>query len=115
MRSLFRSQKNTRLRRGTTAVEVAVTLPVFGLVMAGLMECGHAMMVVHTLNSAARQAARYGSTDAITSAQTATRAATIVQNSAGVAPTVLVKDGSIFDTSDVSPKVSITRRFQTLS
>jgi Flp pilus assembly protein TadG len=104
MRSLFRSPKPAKSRLGTTVVEVAVTLPVFGLIMVGLMECGHAMMVVHTLNSAARQAARYGSTEAITTAQTTSRATSIIQNTVGVAPTVLVKDGSIFDTTNVSPE-----------
>lgn len=78
-------------------------MPVFGAVMVGLMECGHAMMVVHTLNGAARQAARYGSTEGITTAQATTKATTIIQNAFRLTPTVLVKDGSTFDTANVDP------------
>lgn len=103
MRSLFNFRRSSKPRLGTTAVEVAVTMPVFGMVMMGLMECGHSMMVVHTLNAAARQAARYGSTEAITTAQTKTKATTIVQNAFRITPTVIVKDGSTFDTANVDP------------
>lgn len=84
-------------------MEVAVTLPVFGVIMMGLMECAHAMMVVHSLDSAARQAARYGSVDGITSAQVVTKAKAAMSKSIRVVPTVLVKDGSVFDTANFNP------------
>lgn len=88
-----------RQRSGTTAAEVAVTLPVFCMVMAGLMECGHAMMVIQSLETAARQAARYGAVDEITSAQTIAKAQTVMSKSIRVVPTVVVKDGSSFDSA----------------
>lgn len=86
-------------RLGTTAVEVAVTMPVFLAFAFGLMECSHAMMVVDSLDSAARQAARYGSVDKITSAQTVTKAQALIAQSFRVVPTVVVKDASVFDTA----------------
>ena len=86
-------------RSGTTAVEIALTLPIFGVFMAGLMECGHAMMIVNTLSGAARQAARYGSTENITSAQVITKATNIAKSAMKCNPTAVVKDASIFDTA----------------
>ncbi len=81
-------------------VEVAITMPVFCVIMVGLMECGHAMMVVHSLDAAARNAARYGAVDKITSAQTTAKAKAIMAQSIRVVPTVLVKDASVFDTAN---------------
>ena len=103
MRPFRPTSGNQPQRRGTTAVEVAVTLPVFCVIMVGLMECGHAMMMVHSLDSAARQAARYGSVDGISTAQVTTRAKAILANMTPVVPTVLVKDGSVFDTAGFNP------------
>ena len=90
-------------RRGTTAVEVAVTLPVFCVIMVGLMECSHAMLIVHSLDSAARQAGRYGAVDGISSAQVTTKAKAIMAKSTRVVPTVLVKDGGVFDSTNFNP------------
>jgi len=78
---------------------VAVTLPVFLVFAVGLMEFGHAMMVVNSLDNAARRAARYGAVDGITTAQTTTRAQSLMSSSIRVVPTVLVKDASVFDTA----------------
>ncbi len=104
MRSLFRSPKTRKVTPRHDSRRSCCDAPGVRTRHGRLMECGHAMMVVHTLNSAARQAARYGSTEAITTLQTTTRATTIVQNSVGVAPTVLVKDGSVLTPTNVSPE-----------
>ena len=90
-------------RRGTTAVEVAGTLPVFCVIMGGLMECGHAMMIRHSLETSARQAARYGAVDGISTAQVTTRAKAIMAKATRTVPTVLVKDGSVFDSANFDP------------
>ncbi len=82
---------------------MAVTLPVFLIIAVGLMECGHAMMIKHSLDSTARQAARYGAVDGITSAQVTTRAKAIMSAASHVIPTVLVKDGSVFDNASFNP------------
>ena len=101
---LFRpTAEHQQPRRGTTAVEVAVTLPVFLIIAVGLMECCHAMMIVHSLDAAARQAARYGAVDGISSAQVTTRAKAVLSQSTHVIPTVLVKDGSVFDSTNFNP------------
>ena len=94
---------NQQSRRGTTAVEVAVTLPVFCVIMVGLMECGHAMMIRHSLETSARQAARYGAVDGISTAQVTTRAKAIMAKATRTVPTVLVKDGSVFDSDNFDP------------
>jgi Flp pilus assembly protein TadG len=62
------SNRSTR-RRGSTAVEVALTLPIFIMFLAALMEFGHVLFVSHMLKAAAKSGARYGSTDGITTAQ----------------------------------------------
>lgn len=79
---------------------MAVTLPVFLIFAVGLMECSHAMLVVHTLNAAARNGARYGATDGITTAQVTTKVNTLMASAIRVTPTVLVKNGSVFDTAN---------------
>ncbi len=100
MRPFRLSTDRLRKRLGTTAVEVAVTMPVFLAFACGLMEASHAMMVVDSLDSAARQAARYGSVEEITSAQTITKAKAIIAQSFRTVPTVVVKDASAFDTAN---------------
>ncbi len=87
-----------RYRRGATAVEFAVVLPAFLTFLFGLFEFGRLQLVVNLMDSAARQAARYGATEGITSAEVTTRVRNML--SAAVDPsriTVAVKDGSSFD------------------
>lgn len=85
-------------RRGATIVEMAVVLPVFGIFMAGIMEVGHAYMVMQVLNSAAKQSARLGAVEGKTTLDVTTKAESIYSTAfdPGTA-TVHVKDGSDFD------------------
>ena len=69
LRSCARSARSRR-RLGATVVEVAVVFPVFLAFVFGLFEFGRLMMVVRLLDSATRNAARYGATEGITSSQT---------------------------------------------
>jgi hypothetical protein len=95
-----RAHKTTpaRRRRGATVVEMAVVLPVFGIFMAGLMEVGHAYMVMQVLNSAAKQSARLGAVEGKTTADVVGKAESIFQSAFNpVEATVYVKDGSSFD------------------
>jgi hypothetical protein len=88
----------TRRRRGATVVEMAVVLPVFGIFMAGLMEVGHAYMVMQVLNSAAKQSARLGAVEGKTTADAVAKAESIFSAAFDpVQATILVKDGSCFD------------------
>ena len=91
----------TTERDGATAVEVALTLPIFGILLAGLMEFSHYFMVVHTLNAAARKGAHYGSYQGITNAQVTSQVQTTVGAAfAATKATISICDGSSFDTSN---------------
>ena len=96
---------NSPDRSGAVLVENAIVCSIFGLFLAGIMELGHAYMVINTMNAAAKRAARYGSTDGITSTQVKTMANNIM-NAAfkSSRATVIIKDGSTFDTTTVNPK-----------
>ena len=93
-----------RRRNGATVVEMAVVLPVFGIFMAGLMETGHAYMVMQTMNSAAKQAARVGAIENKTTQDVIDRATEIFSAAYNpVEATIYVKDGSNFDTPGFDP------------
>ncbi|REJ91134.1 MAG: pilus assembly protein, partial [Planctomycetota bacterium] len=55
-------------------MELAVVAPVFGIFLAGIMEFGHAFLTVGTLNAAAKQAARYGAVEGVSTADVESRA-----------------------------------------
>ncbi len=106
MRQLARRHSRSTTRRdGATTVEVALTLPIFGILLAGLMEFGHYFMVVHTLNAAARQGAHLGSFQGVTNSQVTTKVNAVVSAAFNTTnATVMVRDGSVFDTSNVNPE-----------
>ena len=85
-------------RSGATVVEMGVVLPAFLLMIFAFVEFGHAYMVIHVLNSAAKKAARYGIGDNATTAQVRAKAEEIVS---GLLPahnfTINIKDGSAYD------------------
>lgn len=85
-------------RRGATAVEFAVVLPAFLAFLFGLFEFGRLQLVVNLMQSATRQAARYGAAEGITSAQTMDRVREMLAAAVDTSRvTVAVKDGSAFD------------------
>lgn len=85
-------------RRGATIVEMAVVTPAFAVFLAAIMEFGHAFLVVGTLNAAAKQAARFGAVEGITTSATVSHANGILGAAMDTAQTtVLVKDASVFD------------------
>jgi Flp pilus assembly protein TadG len=99
---LFKSFTKSSKRRGATVAETAVVLPVFFVMLFGFIEFGHVFMTIHTLNSAARRAARLGVSEGATSADVDTLAKQVVGSAIRVsAATVLIKDASIFDTADL--------------
>jgi hypothetical protein len=94
----FKRRTDNGQRRGTTIVETAVVAPVFAVFLAAIMEFGHAFLVVGTLNAAAKQAARHGAVEGITSADVINKANGILGAALDISETtVLVKDASIFD------------------
>jgi Flp pilus assembly protein TadG len=91
-------RKRSASRGGTAAVETAVVLPVYILLLFGVIEFGHAHMVVNLLHSGTRNGARMGSTAGPTTAQVMTRVRQTM--GAGVDPSkvnVWVQDASSLD------------------
>jgi Flp pilus assembly protein TadG len=98
------TRSQARRRRGTAAVETAVVLPAYLLLLFGIAEFGHAQLVLNLLNSACRNGARLGSTEGTTTANVRAR----VNQTTGAAVaaskvTVYVKDASVFDSSTTPP------------
>jgi hypothetical protein len=91
-----------RRRCGAVLVETALVTPVFGLFLVGIMEFGHAYLVVGSLNAAARAGARIGAVDGATTADIQTEVERILGSAFKPnTATILVKDASVFDESDV--------------
>src|SRR5262245_26275378 len=87
-----------RSRRGTTAVETAVVLPIFLMFVLGLIELGHAQLVKNVLRSACREAARVGSTEGHSTADVEQRVRDIIGAACNVESVLIyVKDASAFD------------------
>lgn len=92
-------------RSGVVLVENALVISVFAVFLAGIMEFGHAYMVLNTINAAAKRAARYGATEGVTTTQVKAKANAIMDAAfRSNKATVTVKDASVFDTSTVDPK-----------
>ncbi|MCA9084902.1 MAG: pilus assembly protein [Planctomycetaceae bacterium] len=102
---LLRKKSGRSDRRGTAIVETAVVLPIFFTFIFGFIEFGHVFMTIHTLNSAARRAARLGVGESSTTAQVETLAHDVL-NSAINADlenvVIMVKDASVFDSMSVN-------------
>lgn len=79
-------------------------LPVYLILLFGVIEFGHAQLVLNLLNSACRNGARIGSTEGTTTANVVTR---VNQTVGTVVPTskitVYVKDASVFDAGGATP------------
>ncbi len=99
--------RRPRTRHGTTVVEAALVLPVYLLFLLGIIELGHALMVVNVLNSACRQAARIGSTEGNSTAEVQTKALDVLGSAVdpGLVQ-VYVKDASSFDSGSPSTEGS---------
>lgn len=84
-------------------VEVALTLPVFLLLVFGMIEFSHAMFVKAALTNAAKEGARMGSVEGATTASVRT----FIENRINAVfpasqATILIKNASIYDTSSSS-------------
>lgn len=64
--------KNPSRRRGAAMVEMAFVLPIFFMVVLGIIEFGRAMMVSQLVTNAAREATRLGIIDGSTNATVTT-------------------------------------------
>jgi Flp pilus assembly protein TadG len=61
MRAFRRHNKSQQRRRGTAMVETALVLPIFFMIVLGVIEFGRAMMVAQLLTHGAREGARLAS------------------------------------------------------
>ena len=73
-------------RRGTAAVEMALTLPIFISAVLGIVELGRGIMVCQMLETAARNGARLAIIDNTTNAQVTSTVQTFLQTTANIAP-----------------------------
>ena len=85
-------------------VEVAFIMPVFLLFISFIMQFGHAYMVRNMLSAACRNAARYGSTSGVTTAEAAAKAYQILSPVAVPDEVdLIVKDASMLDAGEAVP------------
>jgi Flp pilus assembly protein TadG len=84
-RSRARSGAATE-RRGAATVETALVLPVFFMVMLGIVEIGRAFMVSQLLTNAAREGARTAIMTNSTNTEVENVVKDILQRTVGVAP-----------------------------
>lgn len=101
---MLRKHNNQDQRTGVVLVEFALVVTVFAIFLAGIVEFGHAYMVIGTLNMAAKRAARMGAVKESTNDAVTTRATQILSKSINVVHAeILLKDGSVFDDPNVDP------------
>lgn len=104
MRKLRSDSANAKRREGATVVEMAVVLPVFLTFMFALIEFGHAFMCKATITGAAKDAARYGAIEGVTTAQVVDRARQRISGAFKSAKaTVYVKNAGVFESSATNP------------
>jgi hypothetical protein len=94
----------SELRRGATTVELAMVLPVFLIFLFGLIEFGRLQLVINVMRNGARQSARYGATDGVTSAEALAWMDEILAAAMDVgAVSSDVKDATVYDSGDALP------------
>jgi Flp pilus assembly protein TadG len=101
---MLRLRKKSAKRRGTAVVETAVVLPVYILLLFGIIEFAHAQMVSHLLRSGCRTAARLGSMQGPNSNDVKTKVKQTLD--AAIDPNlvnVYVQDASSLDSGEVWP------------
>lgn len=73
-------------RRGTALVEMAVVLPVFLMVVWGIIEFGRGMMVANMITNAAREGARLAVIDGNTNTDVENAISSFLQQAINVSP-----------------------------
>jgi len=67
-----RNDRSGRLRQGAAVVEMALVLPIFMMVLLGIVEYGRALMVSQLVSNASREGARRAILNGITNAEVET-------------------------------------------
>ena len=73
-------------RRGTALVEMALVLPIFLMIVLGVIEFGRAMMVSQVVTNAAREGARSAVVDGSTNAEVTSWIEDFLEGAIGTAP-----------------------------
>jgi Flp pilus assembly protein TadG len=99
-------------RRGASAVEFAVVASLFFMLILGIFEFSRSFMVMHLLTEAARQGARAGCIEGVTTQQIKDTAVNFL-NSVGVqgdTANVIINDGvgNVVEAANVPPYTEIT-------
>ena len=82
MKKRIRRQREER--RGAVLVETAIVLPIFFLVVLGIIEFGRAFMVMQLVNTAAREAARSAITDGTDNTEVTDMVQSLVSNTVSI-------------------------------
>jgi Flp pilus assembly protein TadG len=91
-------------RRGAALVETALTLPVFMMFLAALLEFGHFYLVKHVVEGAARRGVHYGSFEKASNSAVESQIKSILASAFNAnKATVVIKDASVFDSGSVNP------------
>jgi Flp pilus assembly protein TadG len=99
----YRSARQ-RKRAGTTAVEVAVTLPVFFTFVFGIVEFSRVQLISNLLQTACRAGARYGATEGVTTPEALLRVDQVLSAAMDTGDLSLsAKDAGVFDTPGPYP------------
>lgn len=100
-----------QLRRGATAVELALTLPILFMFMFTTYEFGRANMMIHTVEAAAYEGARVGIIPGASTAESE-QAARSVLGTAGIreATVSITPDDLATDSETISVEISFRYR-----
>jgi Flp pilus assembly protein TadG len=113
MQVLRRRRDAGNNRSGAALVETAIVLPIFFMVVLGVIEFGRAMMVAQLLNNGAREAARLAIMDGSTNTQVDAAVRNFVSSAVGVDPaklTVTITVTPATGNPDPANDVSLARR-----
>jgi Flp pilus assembly protein TadG len=86
-------------RSGAATVETALVLPIFFMVMIGIVEVGRAFMVAQLLTNAAREGSRIAIMTGSTNTEVTQTVKDVAQATAGIAPTDLTVTITITEAS----------------
>jgi Flp pilus assembly protein TadG len=96
---IFRSDSTSRRRPGAAIVEMAMVLPIFVMIVLGIIEFGRAMMVGQMVTNAAREATRLAIIDGSTNSTVSSWITEFLNDSIGVS----ASDVTVTITVDAAP------------
>ena len=91
-------RRNKHARRGAAMVEMALVLPLFLMLVLGIIEFGRAMMVANLVTNAAREGARMAVLDGSTNTDVNNAVVTFLQSAIGQG----------ISTADISVTITVT-------